>query len=136
MANRAGRGIFRAMSYGRMPWPIVNDAVLTAVVIQVVIAVTGHFVGFIARHWAAAAIGVSGLMGFVFGVWANPTPPFTAAAGGSLAAGGGVLAGAIVMFFLRDAKIGTLLSILLFSIVAGALAGVIGSLVGRTVFGS
>jgi hypothetical protein len=119
-----------------MPWPIVNDAVLTAVVLHVVIAVSGHFIGFIGRHWGGAAIAVSGLMGFIFGVWANPIPALSAAAGGSLVAGSGVLAGAIVMFFIKDAKVGTLLSIHFFGIIAGALCGAIGSSVGRSVFGS
>lgn len=119
-----------------MPWPVVNDAVLTALVIQVVLAVSGHFIGFIGRHWGGAAIAVSGLVGFIFGVWANPTPALSAAAGGSLVAGSGVLAGAVVMFFIKDARVGTLLTILVFGLIAGALSGAIGSAVGRSVFGS
>ena len=118
-----------------MPWPIVNDALLTAVVIQVVIAVSGHFIGFVARHWGGAAITVSGLTGLLFGIWANPTPPLAAAAGGGLVAGGGVLAGAVVMFFLRDARVGSLFEILILGIIAGAGCGGIGSAVGRSVFG-
>ena len=119
-----------------MPWPIVNDALLTGVVLQVVIAVSGHFVGFIARHCAGIAIGLSGMMGFISGVWFNPTPPVITALGGGLIAAGGVLAGVVVMFFLRDAKMKTLFSILIFGFIAGALGGALGSLTGRSVFGS
>jgi len=119
-----------------MPWPIVNDAVLTALVIQVVLAVSGHFIGFISRHWGGASVIVSALMGFIFGVWSNPTPALTSGAGGALVAAGGVLAGAVVMFFLRDAKVGTLLYYVLIGVTAAAICGAIGSMVGRSVFGS
>lgn len=124
------------MSHGKMPWPIVNDALLTALVIQVVLAISGHFIGFIARHWGGASVVISALMGFIFGVWSNPTPALTSGAGGALVAGGGVLAGAVVMFFLRDAKMGKLLYFVLIGVIAGAICGAIGSLVGRSVFGS
>jgi hypothetical protein len=124
------------MSHGKLPWPIVNDALLTGLAIQVILAVSGHFVGFISRHWGGASIALSALMGFIFGVWANPTPMLTAGGGGALVAGGSLLAGAVIMFILRDAKLGTLLSILLIGIIAGAVGGAIGSQVGQSVFGS
>ena len=124
------------MSHGKLPWSIVNDALLTGLAIQVVLAVSGHFIGFIARHWGGVSVAASALMGFIFGVWANPTPTLTAAAGGALVAGGGLVAGAVIMFVLRDAKPGTLISILLVGIIAGAVGGAIGSQVGRSVFGS
>jgi hypothetical protein len=75
-------------------------------------------------------------MGFIFGVWTSPTPVLTAAGGGAVVAAGSLLAGAIIMFFLRDAKVGRLLSILLIGTITGALCGAIGSQAGRSIFGS
>jgi hypothetical protein len=124
------------MSHGKLPWPIVNDAFLTALVLQAGLAISGHFLGFVGRHWGGASVAISALTGFIFGVWANPAPALIAAGGGAIVAGGSLLAGAIIMFVLRDAKVGTLLSILLIGCIAGAVCGAIGSLVGRTVFGS
>jgi hypothetical protein len=136
LALSAEPAIFRDMSDGKMPWPIVNDALLTALVVQVVLAVSGHFIGFIGRHWGGASVAVSAVLGFIFGVWANPTPTLTSGAGGVLVAGGGILAGAVVMFVLPDAKMATLLNFVLIGVVAGAIGGAIGSMVGRSVFGS
>jgi hypothetical protein len=63
-----------------LPWPIVQDAFLTALAIQVVLATAGHFIGFLGRHFGVTSIVASVLMGSIFGVWANPTPALSAAA--------------------------------------------------------
>ena len=124
------------MSHGRLPWPVVSDAFLTALAIQVGIAVIAHFIGFIGRHFSATSIVASALVGFIFGVWANPTPAMVSGLGGGIVAGGSVLVGAAIAYFLKDGKAGSLLWIVLIAALAGAIAGAIGSLVGRSVFGS
>ena len=124
------------VSPGRLPWPIVQDAFLAALAIQVVLAVFGHLVGFIGRHFGVASIVASAFLGFIFGAWANPTPALSAAAGGAVVAGGSALVGAIIALLLRDGKAGSLLWIVLIAVLAGAIAAAIGSVVGRSVFGS
>ena len=120
----------------KMPWPVVNDAFLTALVLQGLIAIAGHFVSILGRHFSAASVVISALMGFIFGVWANPTPLAVAALGGVLVAGGSTLIGAAIALLLGDVKAATLIWVTIGSAGAGALAAAIGSVVGRSIFGS
>ena len=123
------------MSDSRLPWPVVTDAFLTALAIQVILAIAGHFIGFLGRHYTITNGLVAGLIGFIFGVWANPTPMLTAGFGGALVAGGSALAGAAIVLLMGDAKAGTLLWIVLTAAGIGLITGAIGSAVGRSVFG-
>ena len=120
----------------RMPWPVVSDAFLAALAVQVAIAIAGHFIGLLGRHVGAASVAASGFMGFIFGVWSNPTPVVVSGLGGLLVAGGSTLVGAAVIFFMGDARGGSLLWILLMAAAAGGIGGAIGSIVGRSVFGA
>lgn len=124
------------MSNLRLPWPQVNDAFLIALGIQVVLAVAGHFIGFLGRYFAVTSVLVSAFMGFILGVWSNPTPAMVSGLGGALVGGGSALIGAAIVFFLGDAKQGTLLWVVLIALLAGVIFGAIGSLVGRSVFGA
>jgi hypothetical protein len=123
------------MSDARVPWPVVTDALLTALAIQVVLAIAGHFIGFVGRHYGVVSGIVAGIMGFIFGVWANPTPALTAGAGGLLVTGGSALAGAAIVLIMGDAKAGTLLWNVITAAGIGLITGAIGSVVGRSVFG-
>jgi hypothetical protein len=123
------------MPYNRLPWPIVNDAFLTALTIQLVLAVAGHFVGFLGRNFKTISVVASVFMGFIFGVWSNPTPVLVSGMGGLLVAGGSALVGATIVFFLGNTKAKGLLWMVLTAATGGAVAAAIGSLVGRSVFG-
>jgi hypothetical protein len=62
------------------------------------------------------------LLGFIFGIWANPTPAPSA--------------GAVIVSLLRDARPGSQLWVVLGAALAGAITPAIGSVMGRSVFGS
>jgi hypothetical protein len=124
------------MPHSRLPWPIVWDAFLTALVLQGILAVSGHFIGFLGRHYSITSAVASAILGFIFGVWANPTPALLAGLGGALVTGGSALAGAALVFFLGDAKPGALMWVVMTAAAIGLVTGAIGSMVGRSVFGS
>ena len=71
----------------RLPWPHVNDAFLVALGIQVVLAVAGHFIGFLDRYFSVTSVVSSLFTGFIFGVWSNPTPAMVSGLGGAIVAG-------------------------------------------------
>ena len=120
----------------KMPWPVVWDAFLTALAMQGVIVGAGHFISVVGRHVGATSVFVSALLGFIFGVWTNPTPALVSGLGGILVAGGSAAIGAGVMFFLGDVKAPTLVWVTLGSAAVGFVAAAIGSMVGRSVFGA
>jgi hypothetical protein len=120
----------------KLPWPIVTDAFLTALAIQAILAIAGHFIGILGRHHGVLAIVTAVIMGFVFGVWANPTPAMAAGLGGILVAGGSALIGAAIVYFMGDGTTVALARTVMISVAAGLIAGAIGSVVGRSVFGA
>jgi hypothetical protein len=119
-----------------MPWPIVSDAFLTALGIQALFAVIGHFMGFIGRHFGAISVIASAVLGFVFGVWSNPTPPAISGLGGALVTGGSVLVAGVIVLLLKDARVGTVAWVFLLGTLIGVISAAFGSIVGRSVFGS
>lgn len=118
-----------------IPWPVVKDVFWIALVLQLILSVAGHFVGFLGRYLVPGEILISLLVGFGFGVSASPASPPVSALGGAIVTAGSALAGVLFFYFLNDAKLSTIGIAVVASAAAGAVTGAVGRIVGRSVFG-
>jgi len=111
--------------------PALLYGAVAGLVLQLALAVAGHFSAPVAELFPAGRNGIAALAGLLYGRRAGTVSRGSAGGGGALAAGASVLPALIVSYLLGDVPSSALAAGTLWGTAAGALGAVLGRMLDR-----